>query len=131
MKKLVLFTLVMVVCLSGAAFAADERQRELWTQHCPRRWHDSVAVSANNSGLLPDARSDATTGVKNADVKTDDVLYQNQSGRGATQLDGPGSRALMPALKTCINKDMPSSEQRLYVVDNAVLANVNVAQEFD
>ena len=126
MKKLVALTAVMVFAVVGMAFADDILSDNI----VPVAVDHSVAVSANNNKLLsPDV---------NVDVKDNRFFSPD------TNIEVEGNRLFSPDTKVEVENSLNgntlvsghgqvgnnSNQHNLYVVDNAVLANVNVEGAF-
>lgn len=116
MKKVVVFTLAMVLAFSCAAFAfADD--------------NDTVPVAAA-LGFATDANAAAADGnvaqqafQVNTDVKTDDILSNNKVAVATDNGQVAGAVAAKDDAQVGTNFD------NIYVVDNAILANVNVKDD--
>jgi hypothetical protein len=138
MKKLVCFTLAMVFVLAGVAIAQpnhhqsnDEFNGNLSKNIVPLALGtDSVAVSANNNKVAsPDIEvNDNNVRWQSPNIETDDVLSNNkvkvatdQAQLGVQNASGGGVNAGRDT-----NPQNQSNFQNRYIVDNAVLANVNV-----
>jgi hypothetical protein len=129
MKKLVLFTLVLVVCLSGSAFALlNDNNVAVATDDAP-----AVAIDAQKAATAAFGAQSATTGGENeytdvdvtktktdVDVKVEDSLNNNKVALDNGKIAGRD-----------VNPDNRSNYDNNYIVDNAILANVNVAREFE
>ncbi len=122
MKKLVALTAVMVFAVAGMAFADDILSDNI----VPVAVDHSVAVSANNNKVVsPDVDVDVNdnrilspdTNIEVEDnrfLSPDTNIEVEHSLNGNTLVSGHGQ----------VGNN--SNQHNLYVVDNAVLANVNV-----
>ena len=133
MKKLVMFTLAMVVCLSGTAFAVlNDNNVAVATDDRP-----AVAIDAQKAATAAFGAQSATTGGENeytnvdvdkdvrvtkTDVEVKDTLNNNKVAFDHGQIAG---RDTSPDNRSNYNND----NKQYYVVDNAILANVNVAHD--
>ena len=144
MKKLVCFTLAMVFVLAGVALAqpqhyqsGDEFNGNLSKNIVPLAVDDSVAVSANNNKVAsPDIDVNGNkVRWESPDIKTGDVLSNNKVTVATGDAQQAGQVAAKNKAQVAIdgginakdNAKVGSNFGNEYIVDNTVLANVNVA----
>ena len=122
MKKLVVLTAVMVFAVAGMAFADDFLSDNI----VPVAVNDSVAVSANNNKM---ASPDVDVDVNNNRILSPDTKIEVKDNRFLspdTNIEVEHSLNGNTLVSDHGQVGNNSNQHNLYIVDNAVLANVNV-----
>ncbi len=113
MKKLVIFTLAMVLVSSMAFAVANENAVALLGQ-AATTGGENTAIDAQGNPVAVNGSQAATNG--GANFAVDDSLNNNKAAFNGGQIAGRDT-----------NPDNRSNYNNDYIVDNAILANVNVA----
>ena len=128
MKKLVMFTLVLVVCLSGSAFALlNDNAVAVDDSQAASDTGTNVAVDASKAATAAFGAQSATSGGTNVNVDKDvditktDVEVKDVLNNLRYQSDNIDNRV--------DNRQNYNNDNSVNVVDNAILANVNVKDD--